>query len=252
MMAVERREEILRILKEKRAVSVEELAGRLFIGPATIRRDLDTLQRQRLLRRTHGGAVLLEGLDAEIPLTVREGERSQEKQRIGQLAAALVRDGDSVILDSSSTTYSMIPHLKARENLMCITNGAKTAPALGALPHARIYCTGGRLRENSLSFVGEQARRAIGDYHVETLFFSCRGITREHGAMDSSDEEAELRRAMIAISRRVVLLCDGSKFDQTAFYHVCGLEELDCIVTDRQPDGQWMDFLHERGVQVIY
>ena len=251
MLTLERQEEIVRILKEKKAASVEELSKRLFIGPATIRRDLDVLQRRRLVKRTHGGVVLLEGLNTEIPLYVRENERSAEKDGIGRAAASLVRDGDILILDSSSTTYHMIPFLRGRENLTCITNGAKTALALGELPHARVYCTGGRLRENSLSFVGGQAKAAVANYHAQRLFFSCRGVTRESGAMDASDEEAELRRAMIAIAGQVVLLCDHSKFDRTAFYRACGFEEIDVLVTDRQPDAQWAKFLTEQQVEVI-
>ena len=251
MLTLERQEEILRILKEKKAASVEELSKRLFIGPATIRRDLDVLQRQRLVKRTHGGVVLLEGLNTEIPLYVRESERAAEKDAIGRTAASLVRDGDILILDSSSTTFHMIPFLRARENLTCITNGAKTALALGGLPHARVYCTGGRLRENSLSFVGGQAKHAIADYHAQRLFFSCRGVTREHGAMDASDEEAELRRAMIAIAGQVVLLCDASKLGRTAFSRVCPLDDIDVLVTDRAPDAEWARVLAEHGVEVV-
>lgn len=251
VLNLERQNRVLSILKEKKSVKVEELAKQLCIGAATIRRDLETLQKQRLVKRTYGGAVLLEGLNAEIPLYVRENERSVEKESIAQRAATLVHDGDILILDSSSTTYNMIKFLKHRENLTVITNGVKTAITLGELLHAKVYCSSGRLRENSLSLVGDSAKRFICDYRVETLFFSCRGIARDVGAMDSSDEEAELRKEMIRASRRVVLLCDNSKFDKTAFYKVCGFDAIDTVVTDQQPDGEWRSLFEQQGIEVL-
>jgi DeoR/GlpR family transcriptional regulator of sugar metabolism len=251
MFTLERQNQIITILKEKKSASVVELAKMLFIGQATIRRDLDLLQKQNLIKRTYGGAVLLEGLNIEIPLYVRESEQAVEKETIGEKAAELVHDGDTLILDSSSTTYSMIHFLKSKENLTVITNGVKTTIALGEILHAKVYCISGRLRENSLSLVGEQSKKFISNYQVETLFFSCRGIVRDIGAMDSSDDEAELRKEMIKISKRVVLLCDSSKFDKTAFYKVCELDKIDYIITDKQPNEEWMTFFDQHGIKLI-
>ena len=252
MLTLERQNQIMIILKEKKSASVDDLSKMLFIGPATIRRDLDLLQKQNLIKRTYGGAVLLEGLNIEIPLYVRENEQALEKETIGEKAASLVHDGDTLILDSSSTTYSMIHFLKSKQDLTVITNGVKTTIALGEILHTKVYCISGRLRENSLSLVGEQSKKFISNYQVETLFFSCRGITREVGAMDSSDDEAELRKEMIKISKRVVLLCDSSKFDKTAFYKVCELDKIDYIITDKQPNEEWMAYFEQHGIESIY
>jgi DeoR/GlpR family transcriptional regulator of sugar metabolism len=252
MLILERQNEIINILKEKKSVSVDELAKNLFIGQATIRRDLDTLQKQNLIKRTYGGAVLLEGLNIEIPLYVRENEHTVEKETIGQKAAELVHDNDILILDSSSTTYSMIQFLKAKENLTIITNGIKTTMALGETLHPKVYCTSGRLRENSLSLVGELAKKCISNFQVDTLFFSCRGIMKNIGTLDSSDDEAELRKEMIKISRTIVLLCDSTKFDKMAFYKVCDFNRINYIITDKQPSEEWSFFFEQRGIKLIF
>jgi DeoR/GlpR family transcriptional regulator of sugar metabolism len=251
MFTLERQNQIITILKEKKSVSVVELAKMLFIGQATIRRDLDLLQKQNLIKRTYGGAVLMEGLNVEIPLYVRENDQAVEKESIGENAAKLVHNGDILILDSSSTTYKMIHFLKSKENLTVITNGVKATIALGEILHTKVYCTSGRLRENSLSLVGEQAKKFISNYQAETLFFSCRGITRETGAMDSSDDEAELRKEMIKISKRVVLLFDSTKFDKTAFYKICDFDKIDYIITDKQPNDEWMTFFDKHKIKLI-
>lgn len=252
MLTLERQNQIITILKEKKSASVDELAKMLFIGQATIRRDLDQLQKQNLVKRTYGGAVLLEGLNIESPLYVRESLQAEEKETIGEKAAALVHDGDILILDSSSTAFSMIRFLKSKENLTVITNGVRTTIALGEILHTKVYCVCGRLRENSLSLVGEQAKKFINNYQVETLFFSCRGITKDIGAMDSSDDEAELRKEMIKISKKVVLLCDSTKFDKTAFYKVCELDKIDYIITDKQPNEEWITIFEQHGINLIY
>lgn len=252
MFTLERQQQILEYLKDKKSAGITELAKIFFIGEATIRRDLQKLEAQNLIKRTYGGALLIEGPNSEIPLSVREKEQSYAKDAIGKAAAALISSGQTVILDSSSTTFSMIKYLKGKENLTLLTNGLKTASELGQTLHTKVYCTGGRLRENSLSLVGSQAADFLGDYAVEKLFFSCRALSLEDGCMDNSEEEAQLRRQMIRRSAKVYLLCDSRKFGNRAFYKVCDLEALDGIITDRRPSGAFISLLGQKGVELIF
>lgn len=252
MFPVERQQAIVQILKDKKSMTVTELSKTLFIGEATIRRDLEKLAKANLLQRTHGGAVLEEGLDREIPLAVRESAQISAKNLIGTLAAQLVHDGDTIIIDSSSTSLKMVAAMRTKERLTVITNGAKAVLELGESHLVRVYCTGGVLRENSLSFIGQQARAAIENYSADCLFFSCRGLSIEKGLTDSSEEEAELRRVMAQSSRKVVLLCDHTKFDTISFCKVMDFKSIHYLITDRKPDARWSEFLAKKDIQVLY
>ena len=252
MYNLERQQDILTLLKTRKSISVTELSRAFFASEATIRRDLSRLEKVGLVKRTHGGVMLLEGADMEIPLAIRETEHHGEKQYIGRLASREVKDGDTIILDSSSTALHMTPHLKARKDLTVITNGARTAIELGQHLDLRVLCSGGWLRENSLSYVGGVAMRTLSDYRVRTLFFACRAVSMENGLSDPNEEEASLRRAMISRSDRVILLCDSSKFDKSSFCVVCDFNAIHCLITDRQPDPAWMEFLTGHHVSVIY
>lgn len=252
MFPIERQQHILNILKEKKSVTVSELSRTLFIGEATIRRDLDKLQKKNLIKRTYGGAVLLEGLDTEIPLAVRVSEQQGAKDIIGNLASQLIRDGDIIIIDSSSTTLKMIPYLSNKKNITAITNGAQTAIELGENLHIKTYCTGGILRENSLSFIGQHARRCIENLYADKVFFSCRGLSMDLGLTDSSEEEAVLRRCMTKNSRKAILLCDSTKFDNTSFCKVMDFDCLHYLVTNTKPSPNWLEFLERKNIEVIY
>ncbi len=252
MFTIERQQNIIALLKTKKSASVKELSKKFFIGEATIRRDLEKLEKMGHIKRTYGGAVLLEGLDSEIPLSVRETEEKEAKGAIGHLAAQLVNEEDIIVLDSSSSALKMVPHLKSKSKLTVITNGAKAAIELGELLHVKVYCTGGTLRENSLSYIGELARNCINKFYVDTVFFSCRAIDMEKGLSDSNEDEAELRQIMMNNSRKSVLLCDHTKFNKVSFSRISDFSGIDCVITDRKPSFQWIQFFEEKGVELIF
>ncbi len=252
MFAIQRQQQIMDILRIDKSVTVTQLSKKFYTSEATIRRDLNMLEKLGLLKRTYGGAVLLEGLNMEIPLSVREEEQREEKEIIGQIAASLVKDGDTIIMDSSSSTLKMVPYLKGKDKITVITNGAKTAVKLGELLHIKVYCTGGRLRENSLSYIGQLARRCIEGFFTDSVFFSCRALSMDKGLTDASEDEAELRRLMMKNSKKSILLCDNTKFDKESFCKIGDLESIDYIVTDKKPSSQWMDFLRQNNIKILY
>jgi len=235
MLTLDRQNQIFELIKEKKAVQVSFLAKEFYTCESTIRRDLQKLEKMRLIKRTYGGAMLREGLNAEIPLSVRENEQSDAKNQIGRLAAALVKDGDSLIMDSSSTTLQMIKYLKSKKDLVILTNGVKTAAAAGSELNCRVYCTGGALRENSSSLIGRDAERFIAQRTVQKLFFSCRAVSNSLEAMDVSDGEAELRKTMLACAAESYLLCDSTKLGKTALNVICGLSSVNALISDRLP-----------------
>jgi len=251
MLDIERRVQILDMLKKNKFTSVVHLSKKLYTSEATIRRDLTKLENEGLVKRTYGGVVLIEGLSSEIPLSMREGEQQDGKNLIGKAAATLVRDGSVIIMDSSSTTSNMVRHLTSIIDLTILTNGAKTAIMLGEGHHANVYCTGGQLRRSSFSYVGEEARAFVSRYRVDTVFFSCRGLVFEDGLFESSVEEAELRRTMMKSAQKKVLLCDGTKFGKYSFQKICDIDEVNTIISNGYVEEETIRFLWEKGVEVI-
>ena len=250
MLSIERKMAILDILRADKSASVSKLAQALYSSEATIRRDLDKLGQEGLIKRIFGGAVLLEGLSSEIPLYVRESEQQNQKNAIGMAAVEMVADGNTLIIDSSSTAYAMTKFISSKKNLNIITNGAKTAITLGEILHTNTYCTGGRLRENSLSYVGKTANSFIREHHADILFFSCRGVVLEDGLYEASVEEAELRQVMINCSDKRVLLCDNTKIGKYAFHRICELSDIDVIITNSPIEESASSYLEEQGIVV--
>ncbi|MGL1893846.1 MAG: DeoR/GlpR family DNA-binding transcription regulator [Spirochaetaceae bacterium] len=252
MFSIERHQGIIEILKEVKSISVKELSSSLNTGEATIRRDLTTLEESGLLKRTHGGALLVDRSQIEIPLEIRESDNEVEKKIIAKYASSLIRDGEFIIIDSSSTTLSMVPFLKKLDNLTVLTNGAKTALDLAILQNIKVYSTGGLLREKSLSFIGQSAKTFLNDFNAHQLFFSCRSISMVNGISDFDEQEADLRKKMIDVSGKVVLLCDHTKFDTTSSYKIGSINCIDTIITDQKPSLQWIEYLDEQQVKLIY
>lgn len=247
-----RQKRILEILREKKAVSVAYLSRTMYINEATVRRDLNALSKSGAVTRTYGGAVLNEGLDSEIPFFIRETSNAEAKRQIGETAADFVRDGDTVFLDSSSTTAFMIPYFKGKKNVKFVTNGAKTALLLSKTSDCEIYCIGGKLRENSLSFIGETAAEALQNYHFDASFFSCRGIDLTGGLTDSNISEAKIRKIMIRNSKKNYLLADGSKFGTVSFYTVCDFADIDCLITDLVPEQKWLELFRKNEIALYH
>ncbi len=252
LIPASRQEYILEILRREKAVSVAQLAKRLSINEATIRRDLNRIEKSGLITRTYGGAVLTEGLDSEIPLQIRESENAEPKRCLARLAAECIQDGDSIFLDSSSSTEFIIPLMKRRKNLKIVTNGAKHAVMLSTLTDSVMYCTGGKLREHSLSYAGHAAAQALSAFHFGKAFISCRSLSMEEGLTDSCDEEAALRQIVIRHSQQTYLLADHSKLDQVSFFHIAPASCLYALITDLPPSKSWADFAADNGIRLLY
>ncbi|MHB1453054.1 MAG: DeoR/GlpR family DNA-binding transcription regulator [Saccharofermentanales bacterium] len=250
MLALERQQEIYTLMKEKKSVTVDKLARIFYSSETTIRRDLDKLETAGYIRRTYGGALLVEGVDTEIPLSVRESENIHAKNAIAMAAADMVTDNDIIIMDSSSSVLRMVPFLGKKKNLTVITNGAKAAVELGSMLHPKVYCTGGFLRENSLSYIGPHANAFMLTLHANKVFFSTRSVSLNEGVTDINEQEAELRQIMIRNSRNVVLLIDSTKIGTVSFSAVCPLSVINTMITDDNEtvsNPEWM----QSGVRIL-
>ena len=252
MLTLERQNAIRDILHREKAVSIAALSSRFDTSTASIRRDLEKLERQGLVKRSYGGAVLIDGVREEIPLTIREVAQKEAKQRIAETAARFIADQDTVFLDSSSTTKELTGFLSGRKNLTVITNGIRAMTDLSQLDNVEVYGIPGKLRKPSLSMVGNQAETNVTNYWGAKLFFSCTGMWINHGAMDYSDAEAEVRKKMMSVSQEVILLCDHTKFDRPAFYKICPFSRIHILITDQKLSPLWEAQLQQSGVEIVY
>jgi DeoR/GlpR family transcriptional regulator of sugar metabolism len=209
MLQLERQQDLMRLLQAKKSMTVKELCGALFASPATVRRDLAALEQAGLLTRSFGGAVLNETFPDQQPLAVRSGEHVAEKKRLAARAAALVRPGQTVFLDASSTTCYLVPHLQGIQDLTVITNNPRACLSLAELG-VRCLCTGGEMLEGSMVLAGSSAERFVRGVRAHLFFFSARGVA-EGEITDSSKAERDLKIAMLEQAEQGILLYDASK-----------------------------------------
>jgi DeoR/GlpR family transcriptional regulator of sugar metabolism len=249
MLPFERQEVIMSLLEAEKSATVESLAARLYVSGATLRRDLQALEEEGRIRRTHGGAALPIQRIQDTPLLARQQERLVEKQAIAQTAARFFAPGDTLILDSSTTVLALSEPLRAVSSLTVVTSGLLAAQVF-AVPGRQVLCTGGVLRENSASLIGEDAASFLMSHHGTWSVLSCRGVTAD-GFWESAPEEAAIKRCMLDAGDKHMLLCDGAKFDKYFLCRTGELKRLHVLVTDRMPEGVLLHALKEADVQIV-
>lgn len=246
MLINERHNLIILELQKNPGITVREMARKLNYSEPTIRRDYTELERRGILTKYYGGAALNRSAgaaDQEIPFVLRENERSKPKEKIGMLASRYVRDGMVIMLDGSTSAYHLVPYLSKFKDIIVITSGAKTAVALAEL-QVPVFCTGGRMRTNSFSYIGKEAEDAVRKYNADIVFFSCHGLSEDGRMSDPSVDECHLRQVMMQKARAKYLLCDSSKLNQTYFYDMGSVTQLDGIISDQPLPVQIMEQLH--------
>ncbi|HHW71107.1 MAG TPA: DeoR/GlpR transcriptional regulator [Clostridiales bacterium] len=252
MLAIERRREIMTILQKQKSVLVSDLSKRFHVTEETIRRDLEKLEREGLVKRTYGGAVLSESISIDLPFDVREITNIEEKKAIASKVSEFIEDGDTLMLDSSSTALQLTEHIKKKKNITVITNSVKMILELNGAENVRVICTGGDLRHSNLSFVGYLSERAIRSYHVDKAIISCKAVNMEKGILESNDSEAYVKRAMVERAQKTYLLLDNSKFDRMSFINITEFDSIHAIFTDKKLSENWEQFFQEKGIDIIY
>lgn len=232
MLDLERQQEILKILIKKKSARVSDLAKLLYVSQPTVRRDLCLLEQQGVLLRTHGGAVLCQVADREIPLMLREEQNNLSKKIIAERAAAHLFDGAVIFLDASSTVAYLVPHLEKIREVVVITNSPKTSMRLGEAG-VKSYCTGGLLLGHSVAYVGSDAERFVSGINADLFFFSSRGYVEGDVITDSSFEEASIRRAMMKQSKTCIYLADQSKRGGRYAYNICTVRDVEAVIDER-------------------
>ena len=233
MTAFERRQRILGLLRERPGIRVPELARLLEVSQGTIRNDLRALEKAGELTRVRGGAVVRDSRDFISPAFGARAEVSATaKKRIARWAADMVEDGDSVLLDSSSTVFHIAPFLLDRSNLTIITNGIEVAYALAENPTHTIILIGGVLRPDRALTVGYLGEKILENLHIKTALVSCSGFSVETGLTQVDIQEAQLKSRMIESAERVVALIDSTKFGKVDLTPFASVEQVSHILTD--------------------
>ncbi|MGE3109453.1 MAG: DeoR/GlpR family DNA-binding transcription regulator [Phycisphaerales bacterium] len=249
MLAKERHRVILSKVQSAGSVRVAALAQELAVTEETIRRDLERLDNEGKLQRIHGGAVTIEHDRRELPLGIRETVHIQEKRAIAEFAARYVADGDVIALDASSTAGELAKAL-FDFSLTVVTNSVAVAMILADRSRIRVISTGGVLDAPSLSYVGPIAEQTLERFHINKLFFSCKGLDLERGLSVTADEHAGIKRRMLDLCEKAYLLIDGSKFGVRAVEFFGQVRELDHIITDTQANPATVEKLRAMGIDV--
>lgn len=252
MLSAERRQIIAQRLQAEGRVVASELKNEFGVSEETIRRDLERLEQEGLAQRIYGGAVLSQGDKAPPPYAVRKTTNVEGKLAIARLAAAMLRDGDTLMVDESSTaayTVNAIGHLKG---ITLITNSLEILQAAANREGWNVISTGGRLKSDVMALVGPHALSTIDSYHVHYALLSCRGINTQLGFADSSDEIVQVKRAMAAAAGCTILLADHRKFGRPGFAALGALSLAGRLITDREPAPEWKTRFEEQGVTLCY
>ena len=252
LLVEERRRLIVEQVERAGRATVEELAGRFKISPVTIRADLEALARNAAIVRSHGGALPAPAHAVDTPLSIKETRHHAQKRLIGQAAARLVEDGQTIILDSGSTTIEIARALRQRKwsELTVITNGLHIALELGAIPAIRVMMLGGLLRASSQSLVGSGAEQMLAQLSADRLFLGVDGIDPEIGVTTPDPQEATLNALMIRVSREVVGVFDSSKFGQRSLSVIAPLSGLHKVISDTAAAPEYVEALESAGVGV--
>lgn len=252
MLGLERRQKILEMLLKNQKVHVTDLSETFNVTPETIRRDLNRLEKKGFLQRTYGGGLLFDPVKVDIPFTGRTATNHEQKEKIAQKAAELIHDGFSIMADSSTTVLTAINLLQSRKKLTIITNSIKILNDYASCSSFSLIGTGGSLRAHSFAFVDQSACNFLDDYNVDVALISCKGIDMEKGIMESNEPEAYVKKVMAKRARTKILLIDHAKFNQTVFFKALDFTDIDYIVTDCAPHEEWIEFLSENDVELIY
>jgi DeoR family glycerol-3-phosphate regulon repressor len=245
-----RQSEILRLVRAEGRATIAGVAALLAVSEETVRRDVRPMAAAGLLRKLHG-AVAVAAATTEPPLSHRMQENIEAKQRIAAAAAALVADGESVMLDTGSTTIFVARALARRRRLMAVTNSAEVARLLSQTEGSRVFLAGGEMRSDDAAVFGAQTVAFVGQFVARIGILSIGGIDLEQGLTNYHVGEAEFSKAVIPRVDRVLVVADHTKFGRHGFARVCGLERIDVLITDRPPPADMAERLAEAGVEVL-
>lgn len=246
----ERKREVLDFVHEHKRATVAELCARFEVSPATMRSDLRDLEREGLLIRTHGGATVKDKARFELEAREKGVKNPEEKRAVARRALEYVEDGDTILLDTGSTTFQMAPLLAARNDITVVTNDLVIAQLLEEHPTANVHVIGGMVRKRFHCMVGTRAEAFLQGLKVDKAFMAANSFSVESGATTPDLQHAEIKRRMMAIATKAFLLVDSSKLGKSSFAQFASADAIDCLIVDAIPPEE-AKALEELGVEVV-
>ena len=247
----DRQQQILQLLERLQRISVAELCDRFAVSAATARRDLESLASQGKIQRVHGGAIVLTQLPPEQPVLQRQNEQVDEKKRIGQAAAALVQDGETIFLGSGTTVLEATRFLRIHRGLTVLTNSLPVVNALSGEEGMTVICLGGILRLSELSFIGHITEQALAEVRADKIFMGMRAISLEYGLTQEYLPETMTDRLILKAGKEIVVLADHTKFGRAATVRLAPLESIHTIVTDTGTPQDFLEAVQALGLRVV-
>ncbi|MGI9862900.1 DeoR/GlpR family DNA-binding transcription regulator [Moorella naiadis] len=250
MQTDERRKAILQLLEEQNSISVAILSKKFSVSPVTIRKDLEALEKSLMVTRTRGGVILAKAAPAP-PFISRAELHFEEKMLIAKTAAEMVEDDDSILLDSGTTTLAIARQLLNRQKLTVVTNSLPIAYTFGN-SNVNVMLTGGTLLGTQMSLIGPETEEYLSRIQVNKLFLGASGVRGTMGLTTSSSLEAQVKRQMIKVAKKVILVADHSKFNSTSIVLFADFKQIDCVITTQPLDDSFLQHFNKLGIEVIY
>ena len=252
MFAEERQREIKVILDKEGSIKVNEISNYFNVSEATIRRDLQEMEEKRVLKRTHGGAVKIDITNFEPSFIDKKDEKQSEKLAIGKYAANMIKNGDTIILDSGTTTLEIAKNINA-ENVTVITNSIDIVSELSNKKDKKIelIVAGGILRFNTRAMVGSLCEGIFKNFRVDKAFIGANGITSIEGITTPNFTEAQTKKAMMSSANKVIIVADSSKFQKVCFSMICKAQEITSIITSGDLPNEVIRDFNDIGVEIV-
>jgi len=251
LSSLERQNQIQQLLLRSQRISITEICEGFSISEATARRDLEKLASDGKIQRVHGGAIVLLLAPPEQPILQRQEQQSQEKMRIGQAAASLIQDGETVFLGSGTTVLESARTLRGRSRLTVITNSLPVVNTLAGAEGITVVCLGGMLRESELSFIGHITEQALAEVHADKVLIGTRAISLDHGLTHEYLPETMTDRAILRAGNEIIVLADHTKFGRAATVLLAPLEKIHTIVTDDKTPLEFTKAVEARGIHMV-
>jgi DeoR family fructose operon transcriptional repressor len=251
MVLNERQKDIFDIIKKEHSISIKSLLNKLFVSESTLRRDLTLMQKQGIIYRTHGHAMLIDPTTRESSILVRVKTHVKEKNNIAIKCAGLLNNDESYFIDSSSTAGYVLPHLEQHQNVTVVTNGLNNAAILTHTPNVKVHIPGGIIYNNTNSVLGIDTSDYIKKFNCNAFIFSCGGISLNAGITEVSLEQALVKREMLNHSKIHILLVDSSKFDKIYLCQTASFDALDYIITDKIPSLAYQELFKNANIKLL-
>jgi len=250
-MRLNRLNEMERYIIDEKTVSLEHLAEHFQISINTVRRDLNELLERGHISKVYGGVSAISSV-TPLPMSVRASRNNDAKQKIGRIAAGLIRDNDTIFLDSGSTVLCMLSHLASRKNITVITHSLSVMYEASKYPALQLIALGGLYNHTTYSFVGISTLESLSSIAPRAVYIAATGVSLEHGLTNTTYFEAEIKRKVVQNCDNIILMADNSKFDYSSTISFYPFENLSTIVTDKKPPKKYMEAIRQNNISLLY